>query len=95
MNKPPISSRGCCLPNNKGLSYLNIGSERHVVGMMNLDIVFQKLLALGRQPDAATDEELVSLARKFNYISSTPSVQADYAVALRKAYAVFYTSQEQ
>lgn len=94
MDKPPIGSRGCCLPGADSLSYLKIGTEQHIVGMMNLEIVFQQLFAMGRYPDDATDEELVAMARKFNYISSTPSVEVGYALALRQAYTVFYKNRE-
>lgn len=94
MNKPPVGSGGCCLPSAQGLTYLKVGPERHVVGMMSLETVFQQLFAMGRQPEEATNEELVGMARKFNYISRKPTIEADYAIALRQAYAAFFKSQE-
>lgn len=94
MSKPPVGGGACCLPSAKGLTYLKVGPERHAVGMMNLETVFQQLFGMGRQPDEATNEELVGMARKFNYISRKPSIETDYAIALRQAYAAFCKSQE-
>jgi len=68
MNQTPSGDGACCLPQADGLMYLKVGARGTVVGMMNLDAVFQQLYALGRGPDEATDAELVSLARRFNYI---------------------------
>jgi hypothetical protein len=66
----------------------------HIVGMMRLETMFQQLYALGRQPDETTDAELISMARRFNYIPDLAAVEADYAVALRGAYARFHARQE-
>ncbi len=59
-----------------------------------LDAVFQQLFAMGRQPEEATDAELVGMTRKFNWIADSESVEADYAVALRRAYTAYYASRE-
>ncbi len=37
---------------------------------------------------------LVAGARRFNYIPSRPAIEADYAAALRQAYAAFVSRQE-
>ncbi len=93
MDKTPASDGACCLPNVDGVTYLKVGSRGTTIGMMNLDAVFKQLLALGRHPDEATDVELLSLARRFNYIPAGPGVAADYAAALRRAYAAFCARQ--
>ena len=93
MNKPLKGSGSCCLPNAAGLSYIKIGSEKRVVGMMNLDFIFFQLFELDRKPEEATDEELVGMARKFNYITPRPEIEADYATALRQAYTAYYFQQ--
>jgi hypothetical protein len=95
MDKMPPGSGACCLPNVSGISYINIGPQGHTVGMRGLDSIFQQLFAIGRRPEEATDSELVEMARQFNWIPEKKSVEADYGVALRRAYAAFYDSQEQ
>ncbi|GEM_PF-1321745 len=79
----------CCLPQSDGLTYLKVGERSVVVGMQNLETVFRQLLALGRHPEEIADEEIVGMARKFNYIPDRAAVEADYAHALRRAYARF------
>ena len=49
---------------------------------------------MGRRPEDATGEELVGMARKFNWITEKESIEADYAIALRQAYAAFFDRQE-
>jgi len=93
MNKPPPGSGSCCLPYSAGLSYIKIGSDERVVGMMNLDFVFFQLFELDRKPEDVKDNELVSMARKFNYITSRPEIEADYGSALKKAYTIYYYQQ--
>ena len=94
MKKAPPRTNPCCLPNAKGLTYLKIGSKKHLVGMQNLGIVFQQLYFLGRRPKEVSDSELVNMTRKFNYIAHKPEIESDYAVALRKTYARYFTDQE-
>ncbi len=94
MGKTPSGEGACCLPNSEGLTYLKVGPRGITIGMMNLDVVFKQSLALGRRPDEITDEELLSSARRFNYIPAGPNVAADYAAALRRAYAAFCARQE-
>jgi hypothetical protein len=94
MDRMPPGSGACCLPNVDGTTYIKIGPQGHTVGMMGLDKVFQQLYAMGRHPEDATDAELVGMARKFNWIAGKASIESDYAVALRRAYAPFYNSQE-
>jgi hypothetical protein len=77
------------------LTYLKVSAWGVTVGVMGLDTVFQQLLMMGRRPEETTDTELVGMARKFNYIPDRETVEADYAVALRRAYAAFYVRQEQ
>jgi hypothetical protein len=62
--------------------------------MMNLDAVFRQLFALRCCPAEATDAELLGTARRFNYIPDRSGVEADYAAALRRAYAAFCARQE-
>ncbi len=90
MNKPPPGSGSCCNPNAAGLSYIKIGSEQRVIGMMNLDYIFFQLFELDRKPEDATDKELVGMARKFNYIQTHPDIEGAFASALRKAYTTYY-----
>jgi len=90
MSEMPPGSGACCLPNVEGITHLKIGARGAVVGVMGLEVVFGQLRAMGRRPDEVTDAELVGMARKFNYIPNRAAVEADYAVALREAYARFY-----
>jgi hypothetical protein len=94
MNKTPPGASACCLPAADGLTYIKVSPKNHVAGMQNLDVVFQQLYLLKRQPLEASDEELVGMARKSNYIPYKAEIEADYAVALRKAYASYYARQE-
>ena len=64
------------------------------VGMMNLDAVFKQLFSIGRRPEEATDADLLGMARRFNYIPDRANLEADYAAALRQAYAAFYDRQK-
>jgi hypothetical protein len=89
----PPGSSACCLPNVDGITYLKIGPQGHTVGMRGLDTIFQQLIAMGRSPEDATDAELVGMARQFNWIAEKESVEADYAIALRRAYAAYHDSQ--
>ena len=94
MDKTPSGDGACCLPNREGLTYLRVGPRGVTIGMLNLAAVFEQLFALGRRPEEATDAELLGMARRFNYIPDRPNVAADYAAALRQAYAAFYVRQE-
>jgi hypothetical protein len=94
MGKPSASDGACCLPGVDGVTYLKVGQRGVTIGMMNLEMVFKQLLALGRHPEETTDEELLGMARRFNYIPDRPNVTADYAAALRQAYAAFCVRQE-
>ena len=88
MNKPPTGSGACCLPPTDGITYLIVGGDP--IGMRGLGTIFQQLLALERSPEEATDEELVGLARKYNWITEKAAIEAQYAQALRIAYSGFY-----
>lgn len=94
MNRMPPGSGACCLPNVDGITYIKLGLQGLTVGVSGLDKVFQQLFAMGRRPEDATDAELVGMARKFNWIPDGASIEADYAVALRQAYATFCARQE-
>jgi len=61
--------------------------------MRGLDTVFQQLLEMGRIPEEATDAELLGMARQSNYIPRREETNADYAFALRLAYAAFFSRQ--
>jgi hypothetical protein len=84
----------CCLPAVDGLTYLKIGARQITIGIQGLDTVFQQLYAMGRTPEEASDEELIAMARRHNYIRNNPEVEADYAAAFRRAYAVYYARKE-
>jgi hypothetical protein len=90
----PLADGACCLPNVDGVTYLKIGERGITVGLMGLETVFQQLFLMGRQPNEASDEELLGMARQFNYIPQRPQVRADYAMALRRAYAAYWARQE-
>ena len=94
MGDAPADRGACCLPNVGGVTYLKIGARGVTVGMMGLDRVFEQLFVLNRSPEQASDAELIGMARRFNYISSRPQIEADYADALRRAYAAYYARQE-
>ena len=84
-NKEP-----CCSPQADGITYLRVGPRQIVVGMMGLETIFKPLLALGRLPEEIDDTEIIGMARKSNYIRSDPEAEANYATALREAYASYY-----
>ena len=84
----------CCPRPADDVTHLRIGKRGVVVGLVGLEVVFAQLYALGRHPDEATDEELVDMARQFNYIRHHPDAEADYAAALRKAYANYCNQRE-
>lgn len=95
MSNIPANSGACCLPDVDGVTYIKVGPQGHPVGMRGLETIFQQLYLMGRRPQDAADEELVGMARMYNWIAHKASVEADYAVALRKAYTAFYERQEQ
>jgi hypothetical protein len=95
MSSIPFSSGACCLPGVEGVTYIKIGPQQHTVGMMNLDMVFKQLFALGRRPDEVSDEEILGVARKFNFIPHKSTAEADHAEVLRQAYTIFYARQEE
>ncbi len=90
---PTSGSSDCCLPRAEGITYLKIGEQGITVGMQGLEVVFQQLALLNRQPQEASDEELIGMARRYNYIPRKASVEQDYAVALRQAYAEYLARQ--
>ncbi len=94
MTRMPPASGACCLPNVNGVTYLKVGPQGRTVGMMGLDKVFQQLVVMGRLPEDVTDAELVGMARQFNWIADKESIEAEYAVALRRAYEAYYARQE-
>ena len=89
----PSGGGACCPPPAEGVTYLKLGADRKTVGMLGLGSVFQQLLALGRRPDETSDEELLGMARKSNWIPGNAQVESEYAGALREEYAVFFTRQ--
>lgn len=89
MSKIPFGKGACCPPSVEGVTYLKVGPQERMVGMMGLETVFQQLDVLGREPGTVTDSELVDMARKSNYIPAGAAIEAEYAVALREAYARF------
>lgn len=95
MEKMPPGAGACCLPRVDGITHLQIGPQGYTVGMSGLDKVFQQLRLMGRRPEDASDAELVGMARRFNWIPEKAAVEAEYAVALRRAYAAFLARQEE
>ena len=90
MSGRPMMTGACCPKSDNSITQLRL-SEDHTVGIMGLSAVFEQLLAMGRKPNEATDEELVGMVRaQKNYIVSKAEVEAKYAVALRREYAAFY-----
>ncbi len=94
MGKTPSGEGACCLPNSEGLTYLKVGPRGVTIGMMNLDIAFEQLFAMGHRSEDVTDPELLGKVRRFNYIPSRPDIEIDYAAALRRAYAAFCARQK-
>lgn len=94
MVENPPGGGTCCLPSVDGVTYLKIGARQITVGVLGLDTIFQQLYAMERKPEETPDKELIGIVRKRNYISRNPEIESDYAAALRKAYAAFYTRQE-
>lgn len=90
----PLTDGACCLPNVDGVTYLKIGERGITVGLMGLERVFQQLFLMGRQPHEASEAELLDMVRRFSYIPDRPQIRADYAEALRRAYAAYWARQE-
>jgi len=84
----------CCLPSVDGVTHLKVGSRGVTVGMTGLDKLFQQLWMMEHRSEQAPDDELVGMARQFNYITPKESVERDYAEALRGAYEDFCARQE-
>jgi hypothetical protein len=95
MGKAPADRSVCCLPNSDGVTYLKIGSRGITVGLMGLDRAFEQLFALNGNPEETSDAKLIGMARRFNYISDRPQIEADYALALRRAYAAYYAARQE
>lgn len=89
-----LSLGECCLPEAEGITYLRIGARGRLVGMMDLEKVFEQLFLMERRPEEASDEELVGMARRFNYIPARASIEAEYAEALRQAYMAYWAKRE-
>lgn len=93
MNKN-FGTGACCPPRSQGITYLVVGPEKTLVGMSGIPEMFEQLYAMGSEPQDATDEELIGMARAHNYISHRPEVEAEYVEALRQAYKDFYQRKE-
>ena len=90
MDKISLSDGACCLPSVDGVAtYLQVGPRAVTIGMLNLDTVFKQLLAMNRGPEEVSDAELLGMARRCDYIPDRSGLEADYAAALRTAYAAF------
>lgn len=92
MSGYPTGSNPCCPQRDDRVTPLKIGARGIVVGLLGLELVFQQLYTLGRLPEEVSDAELLALARRFNYIPRQAAAEADYALALREAYARFCAS---
>ncbi len=90
MSSGPRLTGACCPKGDDNVTQLRL-RDGLTVGIMGLTTAFEQLLAMGRSPDEATDEELLGMARaRKNYIPSKASIEAIYATALRREYAAFY-----
>jgi len=78
MAEKPSLVNGCCLPKVDGVTHLQIGPRRVTIGMEGLEKVFERLDRMERRPEDASDDELVAMARNFNYIPDRPGVQAEF-----------------
>lgn len=94
MGNSPMDKNGCCLAAADGISYIRIGSRQIVIGMRNLDVVFEQLRLVSREPELVPDNELIDLARKYNYIPRNDSIERDYGEALRRAYRSYYDQRQ-
>ncbi len=94
MTGQPPGSSGCCLPRVAGVSYLRVGFEQQVVGMVGLQAIYEQLWSRNCDPEDVTDAELITMARRSNYIPNVAGVEAEYAAALRQAYTAFVSQPE-
>lgn len=91
MRDKPMMGGACCPKNVSGVTQLKLGDGDPSVGIVGLEAVFEQLLALGRMPEQATDNELLEMVRAArNYIPSRREAEAKYAAALQRAYSAFY-----
>jgi len=89
MSSQPMMAGACCPKRDDSVTQLSL-REGHSVGIMGLNMVFEQLLAMEREPEEATDAELLGMARaQRNYITPKPDIEALYAAALRREYATF------
>ncbi len=63
--------------------------------MLNLEEAFQQLYQSGQRSTEISDQDLLESVRKFNYISRSSDIEADYAAALRDVYGGFCRKQEE
>ncbi len=91
MSSGPWLTGACCPEGDDNVTQLRL-REGLTVGIMGLTTAFEQLLAMGRSPDDATDEELLGMVRaRKNYSPSKASIEATYATALRREYVAFCT----
>lgn len=90
MDKSSSVSSACCPQRGEGITHLRIGTPGVVIGIMGLEAIFQYLYSQWLKPDEASDAELIRLVRQSNYVPNRPETEADYAVAIRSAYAAFF-----
>ena len=91
MSDRPQMTGACCPKGDPSVTQLRLSEEGKTVGIAGLKEVFEQLLAMGRTPDAVTDEELVGMVRaQKNYIPHQANIEAGYSAALRREYGVFY-----
>ncbi len=85
-----MTTSACCPKSDDRVTQLRL-EVGHTVGILDLGAVLERLLAMGRKPEETTDAELLSMVRaQKNYISPDPNVEAKYAAALRREYAIFH-----
>ena len=90
MSSQPMMTGACCPKSDDSVTQLRLREGRSV-GILGLNAALEQLWALGRKPEEATDAELLGMVRaQRNYITSKPDIEALYAAALRREYALFY-----
>jgi len=87
----PTMTGACCPKGDSSVTQLRLSEDGVTVGIVGLQGIFGQLLAMGRTPEAVTEEELVGMVRAQNYIPHQASIEAVYSAALRREYGVFCT----
>jgi hypothetical protein len=80
----------CCPQGDVNVTQVDLFGDGRTVGLVGLQMVFEQLVILGRQPDDVTADELVAMVKaQKNYIPDRP--RAAYGAALLREYAAYWT----